>query len=182
MVPRKASIQHSLSTMEQSFLSNKAAVIVAASPNQNAGGSMTDERIETDRLTLCANGSKLGAITYTLQLDPATTTLGTIEFCCFRMERQFSAPVIGVDPLPTEAEITSSGLQQMMRQNLPSWVMKFGVFPITEAISVAKSITVSPGKLGMPAMRDGDYTGIILFNRTNGSIGYGVQMRYRSYR
>ncbi len=180
--PRKASIQHSPSTMDQNFGQNLASVIVAVTPNLNAGGSMGSERLSTDRLTDCANGSKIGTITYTLQFEPVGTPSGTIEWCCFRMERQFVAPVIGTTPLPTSVEIDGAGLQQMMRSNLPGWVMKFGAFPISAEMPSVRTISVSPSRMGMPAIKDGDYCGIVLFNRATGSINYSVQMRYRSYR
>lgn len=180
--PRKASIQHSPSTMEQSFLSNVGAEIYAVTPNVNAGGSLAIDRLDTDRLTDCANGSKIGKVTFTLTLEPAPGIIGTIEFMVFRVERQFVVPILGTNPLPTNAEIAGSGLQQTMRQNLPGWCMKFGGFPVTAEVAQIRNIVVSPSRMGMPAMRDGDYLGIVIFNRTNGSIGYSMQMRYRSYR
>ncbi len=179
---RKASIQHSPSTMDQTSLTNIADVVVAVTPNLNAGGSMGSERLSTDRLTDCANGSKIGPITYTLQMEPSGAALGSIEWCCFRMERQFSAPVIGTNPLPTSAEIDASGLQQMMRSNLPGWVLKFGAFPVSPETPMVRTITVSPSRLGAPAIRDGDYMGIVFFNRTTATINWSVQMRYKSYR
>ncbi len=180
--PRKASIQHSPSTMEQSFLSNIASVIYAVTPNENAGASMTGERLETDRLTLCANGAKIGPVTFTLTLEPGTGITGTVEFVVFRVENQFSTPVVGTNPLPTSTEVKDSGIQQMMRNNIPSWVMKFGGFPVTQEVAQIRNITVNPSRMGMRAIRDGDYLGLMIFNRTNGSVGYNVQMRYRSYR
>ncbi len=179
---RTASIQHSPSTMDQSFLTNIASVIVAVTPNLNAGGSMGSERLSTDRLNDVANGSKIGQITYTLQMEPSSTAKGTVEWCCFRMERQFSAPVIGTDPLPSSAEITSSGLQQMMRSNLPGWVMKFGAFPISTELPSVRTISVSPSRMGMGPMKDGDYCGLVIFNRTASTILYSVQMRFKSFR
>ncbi len=179
---RTASIQHSPSTMDQQMLSNKGTVVVSVTPNLNAGGSMGSERLSTDRLNDVANGSKIGQISYTLQMEPDATAVGTIEWLCFRMERQFAAPVLGTNPLPTDAEITSSGLQQMMRSNLPGWVMKFGAFPISPELPSVRTIAVSPSRMGMGPIKDGDYSGIVLFNRTSGPVNFSVQMRFKSFR
>ncbi len=168
--------------MDQSFLTNKGAIVIAATPNLNAGGSMGSERLSTDRLNDVANGSIVGRITYTLQLEPSAAGAGTIEWCCFRTERSFAAPVLGTDPFPTDAEIAASGLQQMMRSNLPGWVLKFGAFAISAEIPRVVTITVAPNRLGAGKMKDGDYHGIIFFNRTNGTIAWSVQMRFKSYR
>ncbi len=179
---RKSSIQHSPSTMEQTMTTQEASVIVAVTPNLNAGGSMGSERLSTDRLNDVANGSKVGKITYTLQMEPALTAFGTMEYCCFRMERQFSALVLGTDPLPTNAEIAASGLQQMMRSNLPGWVMKFGAFPLSAETPTVRTISVSPSKMGMGPIKDGDYSGIVIFNRTTSFVNFSVQMRFKSWR
>ncbi len=168
--------------MEQQFGTNAATIVIAATPNLNAGGSMGSERLDSNRLTDTANGSKLGQITYTIQLELATTAKGSIEYCCFRTERSFAAPVLGTDPFPTAVEIKDSGLQQMMRSNLPGWVLKFGAFPVSGEFPSVRTVKVSPSRMGAPAMRDGDYHGIVIFNRSDGTINFSVQMRYRSFR
>ncbi len=180
--PKLSSIQHSPSTMDQSFLTDKAAIVIAATPNLDAGGSMGSERLSTDRLNDVANGSIVGKITYTMQMEPNTSASGTIEYVCFRTERSVAAPVVGTSPFPTNTEIKDSGLQQMMRSNLPGWTMQFGAFAVSEELPRVKTITCSPNKFGAGKMKDGDYHGIIFFNRTPGTIDWSVQMRFRSYR
>ncbi len=166
--------------MDQQFLTNIASLVIAVSPNLDAGSSMTSDRTGTDRLTQVGNGQRVGTITYTIQIEPITA-VGTIEWVCFRLERQFSAPVIGTNPMPTSAEIDASGLQQMMRSNIPSWVEKFGAFPLSIETPKVVTIKCNPKRTGAGPQRDGDYHGIIFFNRTTGTVNWSVQMRYRSY-
>ncbi len=179
---RTASIQHSPSTMDQQMLANKGTVIVAVTPNINAGGSMGSERLDSNRLNDVANGAKVGNITWTVQLEPDATAFGTIEWLAFRLERQHSAPVLGVAPLPTDAELLSSGVQQMMRSNLPGWCMKFGAFGISPELPIVRNISVSPSRMGMGPIKDGDYVALIMFNRCGGPVNFSCQMRFKSFR
>ncbi len=167
--------------MDQSFATNISAVVFAVTPSVNAGGSITSNRLDTDRDRDVSNGEKIGRITYSLQFEPGTAAVGTIEYCCFRSERSQSTPALGTI-LPTSAENAAQGLQQAMRLNIPGWVMKFGIFPVSPETPMTRTVSVSPSRMGAPAIRDGDFMGIVLHNRTNGNVNFSVQMRYKSFR
>lgn len=178
---RTSSISHVPSTMDQSFATNVSAVVFAVTPSVNAGGSITSNRLDTDRDRDVSNGEKIGSITYSLTFEPASAGAGSIEWCCFRTERSQSTPALGTI-LPTSAENASQGLQQAMRLNIPGWVMKFGVFPVSAETPMTRTIVVRPSRMGAPPIRDGDFMGIVMHNRTNGTINFSVQMRYKSFR
>lgn len=167
--------------MDQQFALNIAAVVIAVAPNNTAGASATSGRLDTDRDRAVSNGEKIGRITYCLQLEPNATAKGTIEYVCWRTERSQVTPSL-TNQLPTSAECDSEGIQQAYRLRLPGWVMKFGAFPIAPETPSVRTISVSPSRMGMPGIRDGDFTGITIFNRTNGTVDFSVQMRYKSFR
>lgn len=178
---KTASTGHVPSTMDQQFATNLGAVVFAVVSNTLAGSSASATRSDIDRDREVANGEKIGRITYILQMEPNIAALGSIEYCCFRTERSQSTPALGTI-LPTSVEMDLQGLQQAMRLAIPGWVMKFGVFPVSAESPMTKTISVSPSRMGAPAIRDGDHMGIVLFNRTVGTIDFSVQMRYKSFR
>lgn len=59
--------------------------------------------------------------------------------------------------------------------------MKFGMIPLSAETVTTRTISVSPGKFKKSRIRDGDYIGITLFNRTGASISHTTQMRYYEY-
>ncbi len=178
---KSTAIQHSPSTMDQQMATNISSVIIAVAANNTAGTSATSGRLDTDRDRSVSNGEKIGQITYTVQLEPASAAQGTIEYICWRTERSQVTPSL-TNQLPTSAEDASEGIQQAYRLRLPGWVMRFGAIGIAAEQPRVINIKVSPSRLGMPGIRDGDFTGITLHNRTNGTVNFSVQMRYKSFR
>jgi len=78
-------------------------------------------------------------------------------------------------------DIDSQGIQQAFKLNMPGWVMKTGAFALSAETPKVVSMTVNPAKYGKATIRDGDHIGICMFNRTAGSVGFSVQMRYKEY-
>ncbi len=178
--PRKASIQHIPSSMGNTILTNDQLLTFQAVSTVRAGASLTSDRMETDRLTEVGNGSIIGEITVTVAMFPGASN-GYLEYVCFKAERQGSTPVKDTFPIPTDAEVLASGLQQMYRSNMPGWIMKFGTIPYTPETIHTRDIKFAPAKFGKGKVRDGDFYGICFFNRGASSITFDWQARYKSY-
>jgi len=183
--PRKvysSRIVHVPSTMEQTLATNIATVVFAVVSTVRAGTSATTNRLETDRDREVASGEKVGRITFSLEINPAASATGTVEYCVFKIQRSDVVPVIGTFPLPSSLECSTQGTQQICRLNMPGWIMKYGSFGVAGEQPRTRVVTVNPGKFKMGTVRDGDHLGIVIFNRTAASVIFSVQMRYSSWR
>ncbi len=180
--PRKVSISHVPSTMDQTFGTNILSLIFSTVSTVVAGVSATTGRLDTDRDREVSNGELVGRTTYTIQAEPSTTAIGTVEWMIFKAERQATTPVVGTHPIPSSADVDGQGIQQAFRLNMSTWCCKFGAFPVTPEVSVVKNITINWAKFKKATVKDGDFYGLALFNRTIGIIDFSVQMRYKSYR
>ncbi len=180
--PRKTSITHVPSTMDQQFATNILALVFSSVSTVVAGTSATTGRLDTDRDREVSNGEMVGRTTFTLQFEPPATAHGTIEYMIFKAERQATTPVVGTFPIPTSISVDSLGIQQAFRLNMSTWCCKFGVFPISAETPVTKNISINWAKFGKATVKDGDFYGIALFNRAIGNVDFSVQMRYKSYR
>jgi len=175
-------IQHSPSSMGNLVPTNDQLVTFMAVANVFAGGSMTTDRTDENRLTDVPNGRNIGRTTWNVGFEVGSETQsGYIEYCVFKAERQHGTPVVGTDPLPTDAEVISLGLQAMYRNNLPGWVIKFGLIPITSETIVTREISVSWSKFKKQRVKDGDFYGIVFFNRTGVNVTIDWQCRYKTF-
>ncbi len=177
-----ARIVHVPSTMDQTMLTNDQAVVFAVVSTVVAGTSATTGRLDTDRDREVSSGEQVGRIDFNVNLEPATGATGTIEYIVWKVERSAITPVVGTFPIPSDADVLGTGLQQSYRLNMPGWVMKFGSIGISQETPRTLKVIINPKKFKKATIRDGDFIGITLFNRTGGSCVFGVQMRYSSWR
>ncbi len=168
--------------MDQTFATNILSLIFSTVSTVVAGTSATTGRLDTDRDREVSNGEKVGFTRFTLQFEPSATAVGSIEYVLFKAERQATTPVVGTFPIPSSAEVDGQGIQQAFRLNMSTWVCKFGVFPVTPEVAFARTVTINWSKFKKGTVKDGDHYGIALFNRTNGTINFSVQMMYKSWR
>ncbi len=178
----KSSITHVPSTMDQTFSTNILALIYSAIATVVAGTSATTSRLDTDRDRECSSGENVGFTKFTLQFEPSAGAFGTIEYVVFKAERQQTVPVVGTFPIPSSADVDGTGIQQAFRLNMPGWVCKFGVFPVSAETPMTRTVTVNWNKFKKGTVRDGDHYGIALFNRASSNVNFSVQMFYKSYR
>ncbi len=167
--------------MGNTILTDAQLVTFIAVANQNAGASMGSTRMDTDRLTEVSNGENVGNATVTIGMFPGASN-GYLEYIVFKAERQPSTPVVGTHPIPSNAEVNSSGMQQMYRSNMPGWIIKYGTIPYTPETIHTRDIKISWAKFKKAKVRDGDYFGIAYFNRGASTITFDWQARYKSYK
>ncbi len=174
-------VQHSPSTMVDSIVANDQNVVLAVVPRQDAGSSATASRRDTlDRDRTVGVGSVVGTIDFDIGFN-AVTNEGFVEYVIWKAERQPSTPTVGTFPIPSDADCITSGLQQLYRMNMPGWVMQFGMIPVAAELPTTKHLKCKLGKFKKGKIRDGDYIGITLFNRTGADLNHTTQMRYYEY-
>ncbi len=166
--------------MGNSVLTNDQLVTFIGVATQIAGGAMSADRLDTDRLTELSSGALVGKTTIDIGMNPAAGGKGYFEYIVFKAQRQPSTPVKGTHPIPTDSEVNLAGLQQMYRGNMPGWVIQFGLIPITAETNVTRRITINWAKFKMDKVRDGDFYGITYFNRTGATVTFDWQARYHS--
>ncbi len=180
--PRKTSITHVPSTMDQTTAQNILSLIYCAVSTVVAGVSATTGRLDTDRDREVSNGEQVGFTRFTFQMEPSAAALGNIEYVIFKVERSNITPVVGTFPIPSSADVDGQGIQQAFRLNMSTWVCKFGSFAVSPSQAVTKTITINWSKFKKATVKDGDHFGIAMFNRADGSVDWSCQMMYKSYR
>ncbi len=170
---------HIPSSMNQTFSAGISVVNIAVAPDLNAGGSIIQTITDSNRDRLNSVGSRVDSINFNITTRDHVDS-GIIEFVVAKLERQHDVPTATVEPLPTNADILSTGLQQAMRLNNPGRVLKFGTFAYTPELAMSRNISVNFAKYKLSSVRSGDYFLIILYNRTDTNpITLDVQMRYK---
>ncbi len=160
---------------------NIGLVHVLAHAGVLAGGAMGSTRSGgEDRLTEVDNGRQVGNMTIDIAFTISATALGYYEYALIKYERSTTVPIIGTDPVPTSAVITSDGLQNAVRSLSPGYVIQYGQFAI-QGTSYTRKIIAKWAKFGKGMVRDGDYFVLIMFNRSDSAIVYDIQTRYRTY-
>ncbi len=179
---RKMVMQHIPAFLGNSPSNNIALVHVLAHSGSLAGGSLSASRMEEDRLTEVANGNHIGRTHVDISFVPADATQGYYEYAFVKYERSHSVPTIGVDPVPSSADIQTNGMQQACRSITPGYVVQFGTIPVTAETTVNRKLSVSWSKFGKSQCRDGDYFVLLVFNRAVADAGiYDLQVRYKTY-
>ncbi len=176
----KNPIQHSPSLIGNAPANGIALLHVFAQAPGLAGGSMSADRTDENRLTEVGNGRKLGRVTIDVGIIPATGQQGFYEYAVVKYERSTSVPVVGTDPVPSSADCVGTGLQQAVRRLTPGYCIQFGLIPITTETTVVRKITISFAKFRKAKVRDGDYYCIIFYNRTQATGTYDLHFRYRT--
>ncbi len=164
--------------MGNSILTNDQLVIYPAVATTLAGGALTGDTRESDRFQDVSPGEIVGHMTVNIGLLPAANSKGYFEYIVFKAQRQFTTPVVGTDPIPSDAEIIAGGMQGEYRKNMPGWVIQFGQWPVTENTVALRTIKINWAKFKMAGVRSGDFFGIALFNRTSATVVTDWQARY----
>ncbi len=99
----------------------------------------------------------------------------------YKAERQFTVPAVGVNPIPTSSECDTEGVQQAYRRNMPSWVVKYVSVAVSGESPKVLNIVIPWAKMHKGVMKDGDYYGLGIFNRTNAAVDFDVEMMYKSW-
>ncbi len=166
--------------MGNTILTNDQLVTFPAVANALAGASLSSDRDPGDRALDVGVGSKLGKFTVDATALPGGS--GLLEVICFKVQRAFATPVVGTDPIPTDAEIITGGLQGTYRRNMPGWVIKYFVRSQTVEQAGVIHFTIDWGKYKMGTVRGGDFYGITYFNRSTVATTLDWQCRYKEYR
>ncbi len=174
-------IQHSPSLLGNNPANDTALIHILAHADQLAGQSMTAARTGAeDRTTDVDNGRHVGRMTLDIGFTVSAST-GYYEYALVKYERSTSVPTIGVDPVPSSADIVSDGLQRAVRSFTPGYVIKFGLIAITPQTNRIVKIKADWAKFGKAQVRDGDYYALIVFNRTDAAPLYDIHIRYKTY-
>lgn len=167
--------------MGNNILTSDQLVTFQAVSGTLAGGGMGSSRMETDRLTEVSLGEHVGQMVLSVAMRPGAGA-GYIEYMVFKAERQGSTPTIGTFPIPTDAEVNTQGMQQIYRQNMPGWCIKYGTIPFTPETIHTRDIKISWSKFGKSKVKDGDFFGCAFFNRSAVTVTFDWQVRYYSYK
>ena len=168
--------------MANVLLDNNSVVHYAAVPSNysTTGQSLGQDMFENvDRLQNVAIGSFIDTIIYSVGVREIEGN-GIIEYAIFKVERAHEVPTANAVLLPTDAIITSSGLQAGMRQFQPGRIIKFGQVAVAQEQPRQLSLKGNYKKFRFSKVRAGDYYGIILFVRGL-TCTIDFQSRYQSY-
>jgi len=149
-------------------------------PSIFAGQSATTNIEAQDKDRVLNVGHHIGRINIDVTVRK-TTANGVVEFCVFKVERQFQTPVLGNFPIPSSAEMNGQGMQQICRLNNPGKVFHFSQRAYATQQTVAHKIIVSPAKYKLSKMKAGDHWVLMIFNRSESTATIDVQMRYKEY-
>ncbi len=177
-IPRET-IQHSPSLIGNAPAAGIALLHVFAHADNLASPNLTQDRTGgEDRFTAVDNGRRILPVTIDISILPGTGQQGVYEYAIVKYERSTSVPAIGVDPVPSSADIVASGLQGAVRGFTPGYVVNFGLIPVTSETTTIRKIKVNFAKFKKAKVRDGDYYTIIMYNRTQAGGTYDLQFRY----
>ena len=174
-------IQHSPASIGNSVLTNDQLVTFHGVSTVVAGTSAATSRVDSDRAVELSSGSKMGNVTIDVGFRSILDE-GFVEYIVFKAQRQFTTPVKGTDPLPSDTEVIAAGLQQEYRLRMPGWIIQFGMIPVAPETANKKTIKINWNKFRMGVVRDGDFFGVTYFNRTGGAITLDWQCRYFEYK
>ncbi len=175
----KKRLQHSPSSMGNSVPTFDQLVTYAVVSERLAGTALSTSRSSSDRQTEVQTGGQVGFVTWDVSLSPGG--IGSIEYCVFKAERQFTTPVVGTDPIPADADLVSSSMQSEYRMNMPGWILKFGILAVASEQPRTLKVTVNLKKFKKSTFRDGDFLGLAFFNRVGASTTIGWAARYWEY-
>ncbi len=180
---RKTAIQHYHCTLANSVAASTLLNLNCA----NAGSYSivgTDE--DTVRTALSNKqqevtiGSTLGRTTFDISIrNPANS--GMIEYAVYKIERSTAVPAVGALNLPSSADVNTGGLQCEMRNHNPGRILEFGLIPYTVETTRMKKLVINWKKFRLATMRQGDFYGIVLFNRGPNTITIDVYCRFKEW-
>ncbi len=174
-------IQHSPNSVANTILTNDQLVTFSAVATVVAGTSAGTSRVDSDRATEISGGSKIPSVTWDVALRNLVDD-GVLEYCVFKAERQAVTPVKGTFPIPADAALANNGMQQEYRLNMPGWIMKFGIVPFSPETPKVFKVKVNLAKFKKQTWRDGDFLGLVFFNRSPQSLTLDWHARYYEYK
>ncbi len=183
MRPRRKlgnSVIHVPSTVGGSLAANTALVIIIASPSIFAGGSASSNIEAQDKDRTVNVGHHIGAITIDVTIRGATAT-GVMEYCVYKVERAASTPALGTFPVPSSAEISSQGIQQVCRMENPGKVFHVSKRAYSTTQTVVHKIRVSPAKFRLSKFKAGDHWILQIHNRGPQTVNHDFEARYKEY-
>ncbi len=183
MRQRKTAVQHYHCSLAQTI----ATGILQNTNCVNAGSYSvvgTDE--DTVRTALsnkqqeCTIGSEIGLTTIDIGIRTATAS-GIIEYCVYKIERSTAVPAVGALNLPSSADVSTGGLQCEMRNHNPGRILEFGQIAYTAETTRTKKIRVNWKKYRLATIRQGDFYGIVLFNRAPNTVTTDIYCRFKEW-
>ncbi len=183
MTPRKTSIQH-----YHCALNNTVASLIAVNLNcANAGAFSlvgTDEETPhsatSNKQQECTIGSQLGRTTFDIGVRSASGS-GILEYVVYKIERSTAVPAIGALNLPSSAEISTGGMQCEMRNYNPGRILEFGLLAYTAETTRTKKMVINWKKFRMSTIRQGDFYGIVFFNRGTATVTVDLYCRFKEW-
>ncbi len=171
---------HVPSTMAQTLTANNTALVVLQSPSIFAGGSASSNIEAQDKDRTVNVGHHIGTFNISIGFQDSTNS-GVLEFAVLQSERATSTPGLGNNNLPTNAEISSQGMQQATRMENPGRVFHFSQRPYTIEQTVVQNIKVSPAKFKRSKCKAGDHWILLVHNRGSAALNFDFQCRYKEY-
>ncbi len=180
-MPSRPRIQHSPSEMDGSILTKDLSLRFLVVVPDTAGSNLAGDRIDSDRFQTVSTGSIVKSLTIQVAIR-AITNEGYLEYSIVKMQRQHAVPVVGTAPMPTDAEADGIGLESVMRENFPGWVIHNGIMPFSAETPTTRKFTVNLAKFRMSRFRDGDFLALVLFNRSAATITLDHKANYYEYK
>lgn len=175
-------VQHSPASMAQSLNADLGLLVVLGKANEMAGTALATDRDAGDRQQDLQTGNIMGNTTVTITGDATTTSHGHLGVVFYRLPRSFTVPVIGTDPIPSDADCVSGGMQASYRKNLPGYIIKYLMFPYSAETPFTRIISLNWAKFRMAKIRDGDFFVMNLHNFGTGQINFNWEARYYEYK
>ncbi len=181
--PARKSVQHFTCSLANVIVTTGALVLNCA----NAGAMSLTEASNVVPIYATSNkqqevtvGSQIGRTTFDIGIRGATTS-GILEYMVFKVERANTIPALGAGGLPTAAQILAGGMQCTMREFQPGRCLEFGLLAYTADTTRTKKIVTNWKKFKMATLRQGDFYGIIYFNRGGGSVTVDSYCRFKEW-
>lgn len=174
----KKVIQHTTAGMAQVQVTNAQHVFIIANAGAlaNVGTSaVTAIYGLSNREQEYSVDSELGRTTIDIGFSDITSD-GTYEYVVWKRERQPLVPIVGAG-LPSNADATSTGLQQSYRLEMPGRVYRFGKIALSKETPRVLKITMNWKKFKAHKIKSGDFYGITFFNRTGASVTMDFETR-----
>ncbi len=125
-------------------------------------------------------GSSIGRTTFDIAIRNSTAS-GILEYAVYKIERSTAIPAVGALTLPSSAEVLAGGMQCEMRSHNPGRILEFGLVAYTTETTRTKKILINWKKFKMSTIRQGDFYGIVFFNRGPQSITVDNYCRFKEW-
>ncbi len=178
--PRGNVVIHVPSTIGGTVAAGGATLVVIVSPSIFAGGSASSNIEAQDKDRTVNVGHKVGTFFLDLAIR-VTTADGAIEFCVAKDERSEATPVLSTFPMPSPAEISTQGMQQVMRLNNPGKVFHFSTRAYSADNTFTHRIRITPAKFKLAKIKAGDHWVLLMFNRGSAIVTFDYHGRFKEF-